>query len=319
MESAQETRTKETRTPASAAEGERFMVEWLSVPEGTGSRKNVRRRGKRRTIASAGAFGHNGWTEERSVGAIVIKGLSIGEGTPKICVPLVGATREALRAEARIAAACGADLAELRIDRFDGVADPAEVEGAIRDVAEILGKMPLLFTFRTDKEGGSRAISAADYAALNKSACDTGLADLIDVELFTAEPIRDALIAYAHERGVKVVVSNHDFQKTPGAEELVSRLALAARIGGDLPKIAVMPRSPEDVLVLLSATIQARKVLTDTPIATMSMSGLGAVSRFAGEIFGSALTFGSAAEASAPGQVPVARLRAALDLMRQAL
>jgi 3-dehydroquinate dehydratase-1 len=250
--------------------------------------------------------------------ALIVKGLAIGEGTPKICVPLVGATRAALRAEARIAAACGADLAELRIDRFDGVADPAEVGRAIRDVAGILGTMPLLFTFRTDREGGSRPISAADYAALNRGACDTGLADLIDVELFAEEPVRDGLIAYAHERGVKVVVSNHDFQKTPSAEELVSRLALAARIGGDLPKIAVMPRSPEDVLVLLSATVQARKVLGDTPIATMSMSGLGAVSRFAGEVFGSALTFGSAAEASAPGQVPVSRLRAALDLFRPA-
>lgn len=248
--------------------------------------------------------------------ALIVKGLAIGEGSPKICVPLVGATRAALRDEARIAAGSGADLAELRIDRFDLVGELTEVRAAVREVAEIIAPRPLLFTFRTDREGGSRPITPTDYAALNEAACDSGLVDLIDVELFAEDAVRDDLIAYAHGKGVKVVVSNHDFQKTPAVEELVSRLVQAARTGGDLPKIAVMPRGPEDVLVLLDATLRARRKLPDTPIATMSMSELGTVSRCAGEVFGSALTFGSAAEASAPGQVPVARLRSALDLFR---
>ena len=46
----------------------------------------------------------------------------------------------------------------------------------------------------------------------------------------------------------------------------------------------------------------------------MSMSNLGVVSRVCGEIFGSAITFGTVGEASAPGQIPVTSLKEILDL-----
>ena len=55
--------------------------------------------------------------------------------------------------------------------------------------------------------------------------------------------------------------------------------------------------------------------LADRPIVTMSMGGLGVVSRLAGQVFGSAATFGMVGTASAPGQVGVADLKAALDLL----
>ncbi len=55
----------------------------------------------------------------------------------------------------------------------------------------------------------------------------------------------------------------------------------------------------------------------DRPIITMSMAGKGVISRLAGELFGSALTFGSAKRASAPGQVPVTELRKVLSLLHE--
>ena len=52
------------------------------------------------------------------------------------------------------------------------------------------------------------------------------------------------------------------------------------------------------------------------PVVTMSMGGLGAVSRVSGAVFGSALTFATAGGApSAPGQLPVERVRAMLELL----
>jgi 3-dehydroquinate dehydratase I len=57
----------------------------------------------------------------------------------------------------------------------------------------------------------------------------------------------------------------------------------------------------------------------DRPIITMSMAGMGVISRLAGEIFGSALTFGAAKKASAPGQVPVTELRRTLSLINSSL
>jgi 3-dehydroquinate dehydratase-1 len=53
------------------------------------------------------------------------------------------------------------------------------------------------------------------------------------------------------------------------------------------------------------------------PAVTMSMGPLGAVSRVAGETFGSCLTFGTVGESSAPGQLDAAGLRATLELLHR--
>ena len=63
------------------------------------------------------------------------------------------------------------------------------------------------------------------------------MADLIDVELSAGEKTVKSLIKTAHTFGVKVVVSNHDFEKTPSKEEIVARLQKMQELGADLPKI----------------------------------------------------------------------------------
>ena len=79
-------------------------------------------------------------------------------------------------------------------------------------------------------------------------------------------------------------------------------------LGADLPKYAVMPRSPEDVLALLWATLQAAGRWGRS--STMSMGELGKVSRACGGMFGSCLTFGAGQNASARGQLNAEDLRA---------
>lgn len=76
-----------------------------------------------------------------------------------------------------------------------------------------------------------------------------------------------------------------------------------------------MPRSAKDVLTLLSATENVKSLYPDEPLITMSMGKLGAVSRISGEIFGSAMTFGSAKKASAPGQIEVTALQKILEIL----
>ena len=140
------------------------------------------------------------------------------------------------------------------------------------------------------------------------------MADLIDVELSAGEETVEALIKTAHTFGVKVVVSNHDFEKTPSKEEIVARLQKMQDFGADLPKIAVMPQCRKDVLTLLAATEEMAGTYADRPIITMSMAKDGVISRICGEVFGSALTFGTAGKASAPGQIEVERLREVLEI-----
>ena len=59
------------------------------------------------------------------------------------------------------------------------------------------------------------------------------------------------------------------------------------------------------VIALLAATAEMADHHPETPVITMSMGTLGAVSRLCGEAFGSAMTFANPGAASAPGQVPL--------------
>ena len=233
---------------------------------------------------------------------ITIKNCTIGSGMPKICLPIVGTTEEEICRQAQSFSGYHCDLAEWRVDWFAGLDDLTQLEHAARALRAVLPDTPILFTFRTKEEGGERAISDEDYRALNYFAARSGLIDLLDVELFRGDDTVRDIISFAHECDVAVVVSNHNFTETPPQEEIVSRLQKAQALGADILKIAVMPQSPRDVLTLLSATEEAHR-LCDRPLITMSMGPLGAVSRIAGETFGSAVTFGAAGKASAPGQI----------------
>jgi len=250
---------------------------------------------------------------------VVVRNVKIGEGRPKICVPIVGATQEAIVSEAKSFSSIPVDVVEWRADWYDGVFVPGKAVETAKGLRETLGEVPILFTFRTSNEGGQKSISDEDYAALNIVLAKSGYVDLVDVEVFTGDEIVKRIIGEAHKCGVKVVASNHDFHKTPDKDEIVRRLKLMREMGADIPKIAVMPESSKDVLTLLSATLEMSEAYDDCPIITMSMSATGVISRLAGESFGSALTFGAATKASAPGQIGVKDLETVLDIIHKSV
>lgn len=244
-----------------------------------------------------------------------VKDVVLGEGAPKVIVPLTGRTAAALREQADTVVA-HADIVEWRVDFFETVDD---VESAVAQAAELataLNGTPLLATCRTSDEGGEITIEDEAYAALNIALARSGHVDLVDVE-YRRTGVVERIVAAAHERNVAVVASNHDFDATPPKDEIVARLRQMQDIGADVCKIAVMPRSTEDVLVLLDATRTMHERYADRPLITMSMGGLGVVSRIAGQVFGSAATFGMVGTASAPGQVDAADLRTVLDLLER--
>ena len=231
---------------------------------------------------------------------VVVRNVKIGEGIPKICVPIVGVTREEILAAGARIREIGADVAEWLL-------------------RQTLGDLPLLFTFRTSKEGGEKAMETEAYVRLNQEMAESGSVDLVDAELFTGDEEVRQIVKTAHQCGAKVIVSNHDFHKTPDKEELLKRLCKMQELGADIPKIAVMPQNKKDVLTLLAATEEMTSVYADRPVITMSMAGTGVLSRLCGEVFGSALTFGAAGKASAPGQMAVEDLKTALELLHKSL
>ena len=250
---------------------------------------------------------------------VKVRNVEIGAGVPKICVPIVGITKEEIITEAKSFDSIPVDVVEWRVDWFEHVFEFDKVLDVLKELRKALGETPILMTFRTSKEGGEKVIEDAAYAELNIKAAQSGYVDLIDVEMFTGDEIVKQIIESAHAAGVKVVTSNHDFFKTPDKDEIVSRLRKMQDLGADIPKIAVMPQNRKDVLTLLAATEEMSGTYADRPIITMSMAGTGVISRLCGEVFGSALTFGAAKKASAPGQMGVNDLSTVLGLLHNAL
>ena len=247
-----------------------------------------------------------------------VRGLTLGEGRPKICVPVMGRTSDEICSSARALLSVPAELAEWRADWYKEGLNPDCVRQVLTELREILKEMPILFTFRTASEGGEQPAAPDQYIALNRSVCADRLADLIDIEYSMGTSAVSELIQAARQAGVRTVLSSHDFRRTPPAQEILSRLQVMERAGADLPKVAVMPQSQQDVMELLQASL-SMKQSSQVPFITVSMAQTGVISRLAGEFFGSAFTFGTAAGASAPGQISARDLKQALEAIHNGL
>ncbi len=251
--------------------------------------------------------------------AVRVRNLIIGEGRPKICVPIVGRTKAEIIEQAKLCLSVEADMVEWRADWFDQVRDCNAVREILIVLRDIIKEMPVLFTFRTKNEGGEKTIESTQYLTLLQEAIRTGMVDLVDVEVYSNEKVSKEIIKFAHEHCVKVVASNHDFEGTPSKEEIIHRLCYMQELHADILKIAVMPKSRQDVLTLLAATEEMERKAANSPLVTMSMGGLGMISRCSGEIFGSSITFGAAEKASAPGQLEASELKKILDTIHKVL
>ena len=246
---------------------------------------------------------------------ITIRGCRIGEGRPKVILPIVERAEAAILEKAAQFSTLQADCVEWRVDYFEGARVPGAVARCLAKLRVALKDKLLLVTIRTKAEGGELALRHTEYTDLLHTILDTDCADLIDIEFFPAGDDLPKLVEQAHSAGVAVVCSSHDFAKTPPRAELVCRMVQMQQAGADLPKLAVMPRCRTDVLELLAATAEMADLHPETPVITMSMGTLGAVSRLAGEAFGSAMTFANPGQASAPGQVSLNIVNEVLDAL----
>ena len=207
------------------------------------------------------------------------------------------------------------DLIEWRIDFFDQVEDAEKLVETAKKLRQVMSEMPLLTTLRTHFEGGVKKLSEEEYFDICRVLIKEKATDLLDLELFRKTSKLKELIAEAHENNIYIIMSNHDFDKTPATSELERRLTLMKTFGADIAKIAVMPNSARDVLNLLLATDNMKYKL-NCPLITMAMGDLGKVTRISGEVFGSCLTFGTVGDASAPGQIESTNLKGILDTLK---
>lgn len=248
---------------------------------------------------------------------IIVRNVAIGQGRPKICVPIVATAAEDILQAAENMQSLPVDIVEWRADWYEDAPDTKKVLELAKDLRETLGEKPFLFTFRTAREGGEKLLPAQEYEELNIALARSGYVDLLDVELMTGDEAVVRIFEEAHQMQVRVICSTHDFFKTPPKEEMRGHLRKMQQLGADILKLAVMPQSRRDVLTLLEVTLEISEELVDNPVVTMSMASLGLVSRMVGETFGSAITFGAVGQRSAPGQPGARELAEVLEVIHR--
>ncbi len=234
----------------------------------------------------------------------------------KTIVPITAKTKEQALAQAQVIAnTADADLAEFRIDLLSFASDTKQVIALGHELKKILGNKPLIATIRTKNEGGQLEISDADYGKTYQAYLKNPFMDWLDVEMFRDQKVVSEIVQKAHQKKVLIVMSNHDFQKTPSQDEIEKRLLKQDQMGADILKIAVMPKSKQDVFTLMNATLKVSQQTTK-PLLTMSMGQLGTISRVATANMGGSYSFGMIGQASAPGQIDVTKLKQILKTVQ---
>ncbi|ENW52453.1 catabolic 3-dehydroquinate dehydratase [Acinetobacter baumannii NIPH 601] len=234
----------------------------------------------------------------------------------KTIVPITAKTKEQALAQAQVIAnTADVDLAEFRIDLLSFASDTKQVIALGHELKKILGNKPMIATIRTKNEGGQLEISDADYGKTYQAYLKNPFMDWLDVEMFRDQKVVSEIVQKAHQKKVLVVMSNHDFQKTPSQDEIEKRLLKQDQMGADILKIAVMPKSKQDVFTLMNATLKVSQQTTK-PLLTMSMGQLGTISRVATANMGGSYSFGMIGQASAPGQIDVTKLKQILQTVQ---
>lgn len=201
-------------------------------------------------------------------------------------------------------ARANADAIEFRMDLADEPLDRLD---------DYDGDLPILATNRAAREGGEWSGGDDDRLDALEAAIAIDAVEAIDVELESVlDGDADDLLETARERGVRVVVSAHDFAGTPPRPELVRTLTDAGTYG-DVAKLAVTAESRADALALLSAT--ERLAARGESVATMAMGERGRHTRAVAPVYGSRIGYAPVdpEAATAPGQYDLETLAGLVD------
>lgn len=182
-------------------------------------------------------------------------------------------------------------MIEMRLDEYF---DQYGVEALLKKLKELdpesFGK-EVIWTLRTRPQGGKADVSPEEYVQVIEDI--NQLPGLTDVELDQVTKIKDH---YIPER---TVLSWHDFEQTPGTQELAGLWDEMEMYMPKIEKISVMPKTSKDVQNLLQS---CKNHSTTQEKIAISMGEMGKISRILADFYGSGYTFASAITNSAPGQ-----------------
>lgn len=169
-----------------------------------------------------------------------------------------------------IEATQGFEIVEFRLDKI-------KFSNKLKDLFSVQAKT--IATYRPNKD-----VNDDERISVLKKAIDEG-ADYIDIEIENSEAYKEELLEYSCKKGVKVIVSYHDMQKTPPKAELEHLIAWASEYNADIIKIACLVNDKKDAARLLSLYD------SDLSLIVIGMGELGKITRVAASIMGAPFMF----------------------------
>lgn len=134
----------------------------------------------------------------------------------------------------------------------------------------------------------------------------------VDIEIESGNGFKSALVQESRRQGCKVIVSYHNFDKTPDRAELEKIVSWCFDSGADIAKIACLVRSERDNAQILGLLSDAR------PLVVIGMGPLGKITRIAGPSLGSLFTYAALEEGeeTAEGQISKTELEKILESLK---
>ncbi len=252
--------------------------------------------------------------KRRIASPLRVRNVEFGGDKPLFCIPIVARDLRELAAQAEIAHKLKPELIEWRSDFFSTPTTTSLIEAA-RLIHEIALTEPIIFTLRAKNEGGAQDIPQPERRNLIEAVLRSSTIDLVDLELANGDEFLRSTMQVAKQHGIPVILAFHDFERTGDDDFLLSKIESMRSHGASIAKIAVMPQSHEDVLRLLRITARARTLYPRLPLITMAMGALGSITRTAGFLFGSDMSFALGQAGSAPGQIPIEDARRLTEIL----
>lgn len=252
------------------------------------------------------------------MGICEVKKVKIGEGMPKVCIPIVADEIDSIIKGFEAIKDLDFDIIEFRIDYFKEIFNDVALDELFTKIKELNITKPIIITCRTSNEGGNVEITIPEYKSLYIKALQYNIFDIYDLELKLGTNLIIDLTTLIHENDRKVLISNHDFDRMHSIDTIMERFNLMNSYNGDIYKIAMMPETIGDVLSMLEVTDWATHEFTK-PVVTMSMGQLGLMTRLVGEQFGSSITFATYDKSSAPGQINYEDVKTVLSIIHKSI
>ncbi len=220
----------------------------------------------------------------------------------KTCVSIAEKTPDKIKKTLKIALK-KSDYVEVRFDFLKIEQIPEAIKIIKKDLSKIV------CTLRPKTEGGKFAGNEKERIAILKLIAEYN-PFLLDVEFNTLKR-NSSLVKYLKSTKTKLLVSWHDFNKTPSSAELKKKMKQMSKFSSNV-KIVCTAKSTNDSNRMLELYSKKGKI----SLISFAMGDLGRISRILCLYLGSPYTYVSLGKAIAPGQFSVDEVKKITNLKK---